>query len=122
MTTAASVVPSLDPETVLANLSIIILAVAAVIAGVWKGWQEIKKSVITKQEGDRLVAAIPVATAETYILQSLAREIENLRDEVVDLRRCTAEHTHELTENRRAIVATSENMLKLTEALNNFNR
>ena len=49
MTTAASVVPSLDPETVLANLSNIILAVAAVIAGVWKGWQEIKKSVITKQ-------------------------------------------------------------------------
>jgi hypothetical protein len=121
MTTAASAAPFLDVETITANISIVILAVAAVVAGVYKGWREIRKSMIDKKDGDRDIAMLPVATAETYVLRSLATQLEEMNSEIISLRRVTSEHTHELNLNRRAIEAASQGMDKLINALNSFN-
>ena len=119
-----SVDPSLSLETLLTNFSIIILAVGAVIAGLYKGWAEIKKSIRESADADpgQPVAPVPVMATNEIDLAGITREVEQLKDEIVDLRRCTSDHTHELRENRRAIVETSHSMTKLVEALTNFNR
>lgn len=118
MTTVASAAPLLDLETVVTNISIIALAVAAVVAGVWRGWQEIKKGLRPEtNDPDSGVAPLAMLPLEPADLNEVIREIAGLKTEIVDLRRSTQDHTHELQQNRRAIVETSQAMSKLVNAL-----
>lgn len=128
MTTAASVASSLDIETVAANLTVLIVAISAGVAGLWKGWQSIKKSlaeghVQTNQDGSREQMRVVSATiTETSSLNRLTESNQEVRAAVCDLQRTMEELVNEARQGRYMLRDHIEAMTRLTSSLDHNSR
>lgn len=123
MTTAISAVPSLNLESLTANLTILVVAVGAAVAGVWNGWQKIKKSLTDDSpRPDERLRVVAATLTETMTLTMLTESNRELKEAVCALERRVSDQAEELRQNRYAIGRASEAMDRMVSSLDHNSR
>lgn len=124
--TAASVAPSLDFEAIATSLILLAGAVAAIVAGAWRGWQAVKKSLLdptsVSSQTDEKIKIVSATIVETTTLARLTESNNELRGSVCDLLRGVNELTYELRENRHAAHKTGDALDRLQSSLDRNSR
>ena len=120
MTIAASAAPSLDPETLLANAAILVAALGAAVAGVYRGWQKIKETLSNSPQGphkDERVRVLSATLTETTTLTMLTESNRDLKESVCELRETVAEVTRQLRDQNDEARELRYTMRRTSEAL-----
>ncbi len=128
MTIVASAVPSLDLNALGSNLAVLVVAIGAVTAGIWRGWQKIKKT-LTETEipavvpaGEERLKLISATIVETSSLTMLSESNRQLDRSVCELDRSVENAQEELKQHRYSMDRMSENLARLTSALEHNSR
>lgn len=124
--TAVSVVPSLDYEAVVSSLLLLVGAIAAIVAGAWKGWQNVKKTLrdpsAVSSQTDEKVKIVSATIVETTTLARLTESNNEVRGAVCELHRTLEDHTNEMKQSRYATQQASESMQRLLSAIEHNSR
>lgn len=118
--TAASIAPSLDYEALTTSLLLLIGAISAVVAGAWRGWQSIKKSLrdptaLTTGTDER-IKIISATIVETASLTRLTDSNMEVKTAVCDLHREVDNLINEMKAHRHMMQAVNENTAELVAA------
>jgi len=117
---AELLLPQDSLPTLATNLVILVGFIGAIIAGLWKGWKEIKPEGPTPTPHGSLDPAIEVVKAalgEAQAVKALSKTNESLEERVRDLDRGVEDMVDELRSNRITIQRTAESLERLIQAV-----
>lgn len=111
-----------DLSVLLTNLGILVAAIAAVIGGVWTGWQRVKTAI--KEEatasgitGSQSFQVLKATITETTTLLQLTESNRNLTEAVESLDRIIGDLVVVLRDNKRASESQGEEAHRLRIAV-----
>lgn len=115
--------PSLSLSAILTNLVIVVGFIGAIIAGLWKGWREIRNTKEASPAESDMVAQtsaldfMRASLDEAQAMRDLVRSSETLDKSVRDLDRNTSNVAEELRQNRLAISRAGDSMDRLAQVI-----
>lgn len=115
--------PDFNLATLATNLVILVGFIAAIIAGLWKGYKEIKKTPVLPSAnpdsitGSTAIEFVRASMEDAQTIRDLTRANANLETRVRDLDRGVEDMAEELRSNRLAIQRTGETIERLIRAI-----
>lgn len=116
--------PSLDVPAILTNLVILVGFIAAIFAGLWKGWKEIKSPPKAPSVGDpasitgnATLEFMRASLEEAQSMRELRRSNEDLHASLRELDRDLENMAEELRQNRLSLRGAGESMDRLILAI-----